>query len=189
MKKQFFLIIFLLTFKLIFSDSLNFLQADGAITMNNREYSKNLIKLIKNSSKTIHIMMLEGGYYPERKDGVNQKIYESLFDAVKRGVDVKIVLDQSGFNPNQSTRNKDLGDFLKSGGVKVFYDDPEATLHAKTMIIDSIFVIVGSTNWSYHALDKNNEASVLIKSDTLGKIYESYFTKILEKSVDRITVF
>lgn len=189
MKKQFFLIFFLLTFEFVLSDSLNFLQADGAFTMNNREYPKNLIKLIKNSTKSVHIMMLEGGYYPEREEGVNQKIYESLFEAVRRGVDVKIILDQSGFNPNQSIRNKELGDFLKSGGVKVYYDDPEATLHAKTIIIDSIFVIVGSTNWSYHALDKNNEASVLIKSDTLGKIYESYFTEILEKSVDRITVF
>jgi phosphatidylserine/phosphatidylglycerophosphate/cardiolipin synthase-like enzyme len=120
---------------------------------------------------------------------VNQKIYESLFDAVKRGVDVKIVLDQSGFNPNQSIRNKDLGDFLKSGGVKVFYDDPEVTLHTKAMVIDSIFVIVGSTNWSYHALDKNNEASILIKSDTLAHIYENYFSKILENSSDKITVF
>lgn len=188
MKK--FLIFFLIfSFYFLFSDSLNFFRADGALTMNNREYSKNLLKLIKNSKKTIHIMMLEGGYYPERKDGVNQKIYESLFDAVKRGVDVKIVLDQSGFNPNQSIRNKDLGDFLRSGGVKVFYDDPEATLHSKAMIIDSIFVIIGSTNWSYHALDKNNEASILIKSDTLAKIYESYFAKILEKSSDKITVF
>ncbi|MEO0233823.1 MAG: phospholipase D-like domain-containing protein [candidate division WOR-3 bacterium] len=183
----FFLSIF--SFYFLFSDSLNFLPAEGAMTMNNREYSKNLLKLIKNSKKTIHIMMLEGGYYPERKEGVNQKIYESLFDAVKRGVDVKIILDQSGFNPNQSIRNKDLGDFLRSGGIKVYYDDPEATLHAKALIIDSVFVIVGSTNWSYQALDKNNEASILIKSDTLAHIYENYFSKILEKAADKITVF
>ncbi len=187
MKKIF--IIFILISLNLFTEELNFLPVEGALPLNNRDYTKNLIKLIKDSKKTIHIIMLEGGYYPERVDGINQKLYDELFDAVKRNVDVKIILDQSGFNPSQSQRNKDLGEYLKKGGVKVFYDDPEVTLHAKTIIIDSIFIIVGSTNWSYYALDKNNEASILIKSDSLAKIFEEFFNDVFKRSSENITVF
>ena len=182
MNKIIYLCIFLLICVSIHSKDFELLFVEGVMPMNNRNYASNAIKLFDSAQKTIHILLLEGGYYPERPEGINLKIYQSLFRAVERGVDVRIILDNSGFNPSQTERNKKLGDFLFENKVKVYYDDPEVTTHSKTLIIDSIYSVVGSTNWSYHALEKNNESSILIKSVEVGKSYEKYFSEILEKS-------
>ena len=165
-----------------FAGSLEVLPAEGVMPVNNRNYASNVIKLFDSAQKTIHILMLEGGYYPERPEGINLKLYQSMFRAIERGVDVKIILDNSGFNPSQTERNKKLGDFLADNKVNVYYDDPEVTTHSKTLLVDSIYSVVGSTNWSYHALEKNNECSVLIKSAAVSKKYEEYFDEVLKKA-------
>lgn len=179
------LLLLLFTF---ISGEVVFNNVDGVFPLNNRNYAPNVIKLFDSAKSTIHIMLLEGGYYPERPDGVNMKLYNSLFNAVNRGIEVIVILDQSGFNPSQSLRNIKLGDYLKSGGVNVLYDDPDVTTHAKTLIIDSLYSVVGSTNWSYQALDKNNECSVMIKSKDVGTAYEEYFEKLKAESSVKMTV-
>jgi len=42
--------------------------------------------------------------------------------------------------------------------------------------------IVGSTNWTYYALEENNETSVVIKSDEINMAYRKYFLKIKKKA-------
>ncbi|MGE3063170.1 MAG: phospholipase D-like domain-containing protein [bacterium] len=180
-KRLIFFTVMLLS-SLIFCKDIEILSADGVMPMNNRNYASNAIKLFDSAQKTIHILMLEGGYYPERPEGVNLKLYQALFRAVQRGVDVKIIIDYSGFNPSQNVRNQKLGDFLASNNVKVYYDDPDVTTHSKTLIVDSLYSVIGSTNWSYHALEKNNECSVLIKSAAVALQYEKYFTDVLGNS-------
>lgn len=167
---------------------IEFYDAEGVYPLNNRDYAPNVINLFRQAQNTIHIFMLEGGYYPNYPTGVNSQLYNTMFEAVQRGVDVKIVLDQAGYNPGQSLRNLELGEYLRSGGVDVYYDDPEATVHSKTLIVDSMYTIVGSTNWSYWALDKNNECSVLIKSRDIALEYEDYFAEIMSKSFPKMTV-
>ncbi len=167
---------------------LEYYKVEGVYPVNNRDYAPNMIKLFNSAQSTIHIFMLEGGYYPNYPTGVNRQLYTALFDAVARGVDVKIILDQAGYNPGQSMRNLELGEFLRSGGVDVYYDSPETTVHSKTLIIDSIYTIVGSTNWSYWALDKNNECSVIVKSADVAYEYEKYFADIMKESHSKMTV-
>jgi cardiolipin synthase len=182
-KIMFLSILFLFCGLFIAAKDIEILAVEGVMPMNNRNYSSNAIKLFDSAEKTIHILMLEGGYYPERPEGINQKVYLSLFRAVERGVDVKIILDNSGFNPSQTERNRKLGDYLSENKVKVYYDDPEVTTHSKTLIIDSLYSVIGSTNWSYSALERNNECSVLIKSSSVAKKYEEYFREVLNVSV------
>ncbi|MDY6787245.1 MAG: phospholipase D-like domain-containing protein [candidate division WOR-3 bacterium] len=167
---------------------LEFYNAEGVYPINNRDYAPTIIRMFDNAEKTIHIMILSAGYYPNYPKGVNRQIYQSLFDAAERGVEVIVVLDQSGYNPSQSLSNMELGEFLRSGGVDVYYDDPDVTVHSKTLMVDSLYTSVGSTNWSYWALDKNNESSVLIKSEEIGRIYEEYFADVFNRSHPKITV-
>ncbi len=174
--------------EIIIENDIEYMDAEGVYPINNRDYTPNVIKLFRNAEKTIHIFMLSGGYYPNYPNGVNRQMYQVLFDAVKRGVEVQIVLDQAGYNPGQSYGNLALGEFLRSGGIDVYYDDPDETVHSKTLIIDSLYTIVGSTNWSYWALDKNNECSVIIKSINVALEYEEYFDYIMSKSFSKITV-
>lgn len=182
MKKRIIMLLSVLLALSLSALELDTMKVEGVMPMNNRNYASNAIKLFDSAQKTIHILMLEGGYYPERPEGINLKLYQSLFRAIDRGVDVKVILDRSGFNPSQTERNEKLGDFLALNKVQVYYDDPEVTTHSKTLIVDTLYTVVGSTNWSYHALEKNNECSVLIKSVPVANEYEKYFSKVLEKS-------
>lgn len=170
------------------AEEFDFLPAEGAITVNNRDYAPAVLKLFNEASKTIHIMMLEGGYYEGYPDGANEQLYRALGEAVKRGVEVIVILDQAGHNPSQSLRNLQLGDHLETYGVHVYYDAPEVTTHTKTLIVDSLYTVVGSTNWSYHALDKNNECSVLFKSKELSLFYENVYEELLKESTAEMTV-
>jgi phosphatidylserine/phosphatidylglycerophosphate/cardiolipin synthase-like enzyme len=51
-------------------------------------------------------------------------------------------------------------------------------MHCKLIIIDGKTVIVGSTNWSYYAIDKNREASVVIRDERIARIFEEYLFSI-----------
>ena len=195
--KKYLIIILIFSFIFIFAedslnvianDSIKFIHSDGVFPVNNRDYVPAMIKLFDNAQKTIHILMLEGRYYPSHPEGANRQLYNALFEAVKRGVEVIIIIDQAGYAPSQTIKNKDFGDFLAQNGVKVFYDTPDTTTHAKTLIIDTLYTVVGSTNWSYYALDKNNECSIVIKSSDVAKEYEKYFNAILELSHNKPTV-
>jgi len=70
--------------------------------------------------------------------------------------------------------------------VKVYFDPPDVTSHDKMIIVDGKLSIVGSTNWSYYALERNNEASVLIHSEEVADYFIKYFEKVKELSTEKM---
>jgi cardiolipin synthase len=50
------------------------------------------------------------------------------------------------------------------------------------VVIDEYITIVGSANWTYGALRKNHEASVMIKSRDVALAFERKLKKIEKKS-------
>jgi phosphatidylserine/phosphatidylglycerophosphate/cardiolipin synthase-like enzyme len=67
---------------------------------------------------------------------------------------------------------------LSDGGVNVIYDALTKTTHAKWMVADGEYTLLGSTNWTYYALTSNNEASVLIRSKEVAKELVDYFNRV-----------
>lgn len=158
------------------------LPADDVIPIPNREYFPALHEALKNAREKIYVLMFTARYYPDYPDDANSVILKDLIDAKKRGVDVKVILDASSWNVSNSISNKMFGDSLAQSGVEVYYDPIEITSHDKLILIDGYITIVGSTNWSYYALERNNEASVLIKSKPVTEAFENYFEEILKFS-------
>jgi phosphatidylserine/phosphatidylglycerophosphate/cardiolipin synthase-like enzyme len=68
---------------------------------------------------------------------------------------------------------------LQAGGARVYEDSLQVTTHAKVMIVDSDFVVIGSTNWSYHALHENNESAAIIESAALNEHYARYIEDLI----------
>lgn len=143
----------------------------------NRDYVPRMVELFDSAEKTIDIMMFSAGYYPDHPEGINQTLYKSIVRANRRGVRVRIILDASSWNPNNTRKNAMTADFFRRNGLEnVYFDPPDVTTHTKAAIIDTNKCVVGSTNWSYYALAHNNETSVLVDSRELGlqllRIYE-----------------
>ena len=146
--------------------------------INDRDYYPAVKEVFEGAIDSIHIVLYGAKHYENPQDDnewVNDLIIE-LGNAAARGVDVKIIFDQEWNNIAETTIH------LKSLGIDVEFDSKETRTHAKFIVIDSKLVIIGSTNWSYHALQLNHEANVLIRNKELANQYEDYFEDLWDES-------
>lgn len=152
-----------------------YLQTNSEIeVINNRDYSDALIFEINSADDSIYVSIFSLTYYDTYSDSSVNSILEALVAAKNRGVDVKVIVDEFPVDVDKGV------DFLNTNNVSVKYDGKEQTTHSKLVIIDEKEVFVGSSNWRYYSLDKNNEANVLIKSRSIAKQYTEYFFNIWE---------
>jgi phosphatidylserine/phosphatidylglycerophosphate/cardiolipin synthase-like enzyme len=157
--------------------------SDNLVPIVNNNYFNTTFNEISNANKSIDLILYEFKWYDS--NNVVVKLRQSLADAVKRNVSVRVILDQNQYRDvltELSKENKKTGDYLKSKGVEVKYDSLTQTTHNKMIIIDNSIVILGSHNWGYSALTRNNEASVMIKDRGVAEYYNNYF-EILWKNL------
>lgn len=152
--------------------------AEEVMMLANRNYYPIIHQLIEQAEYEILIIMYQARTYPEHPEGVNEQLYQDLFNAVDRGLYVEIILDASSWNMGSTFQNLQLANLLRGGGVNVLWDPPDVTSHNKMLLIDDDIVVIGSTNWSYYALARNNEISVMVKSPQLYQEVREYYNSI-----------
>lgn len=109
------------------------------------------------------------------------QIIQALSDAARRGVDVKIIL------PGTTDRSLALyaGQYQYAGllkaGVKL-YRRRNAMLHSKTLVIDSLWSTVGSTNMEWWSFSSNDEVNTVILSREFAAEMEKMFADDLAQS-------
>jgi len=103
-------------------------------------------------------------------------VIEAFIGQAAKGVRVRIVTDDG------QTSSKTI-DYLKANGVSVESDGRSSFMHNKFMIIDSTYVWTGSLNVTNNGFSKNNNNSILIKSNDLAKIYSYEFREMYEYGV------
>jgi phosphatidylserine/phosphatidylglycerophosphate/cardiolipin synthase-like enzyme len=153
--------------------------SDNIVPIVNDNYFNLTFDRISNANKSIDIIMYEFKWYDS--NNAIAKLREALVNAQKRGINVRIILDQSNYRDQEtelSKENRKVGTYLQSKGIQVKYDSLKTTTHDKLIIIDDNVVIVGSHNWSYSALTNNNEATVMIKNSDTAMYYEDYFENL-----------
>ena len=113
--------------------------------------------------------------YPNFEDPNNpiNQLLNDLVDAKQRGVDVKVVLEDSKLNVSRRAYQK-----LRQNGVKVYFDTPKRLLHAKGIVIDNRYIFVGSANWSKSAMGKNKEATIFKDSPQDAEAITKYINSI-----------
>jgi cardiolipin synthase len=107
---------------------------------------------------------------------------ELLVKAVKRGVDVRLLLP--GVNNDQpltkSAGRAAYGRMLE-GGVKIFEYQP-TMIHTKSMVIDSRFALVGSSNFDSRSAEINEELDLAVYDPEFAQRMEAIFAKDLAHS-------
>lgn len=133
-------------------------------------------RIIDDSDESILLIAFEIKYYNRYQDSKANQLVESLIQAHKRGVDVRVVTDEYpnkyGDGANEVVR------LLRSHGIDARLDGPERTTHAKVLVVDGTYVLVGSTNWSFTSLEKNREVNLLVRSRNLARDVEQYFNSL-----------
>jgi len=171
------------------------LTAKWVKVLSNKDYFPAVEEVFGQAKGSIWVMMYSARYYTQPPQyarhythGEGQPysntnlLLEDLVGAVQRGVKVMVILDSSDWNKENTRKNRLFAQLLKKGGVRVFFDDPQVTTHDKLILVDDDLTIVGSTNWTYYALEENNETSVLIKSGEVNRRYREYFLQVKKAS-------
>ena len=154
------------------------LPAEDVQIIADAQYFQTAQKLIREAKETIRVMMFEMGYYEEHPNTPSNLLVRELVEAQKRGVKVEVILEARDDQDRTTKRNRRTAKVLMQGGVDVIYDPLFKTTHAKLMIVDGKFTLVGSTNWTYYALTNNHEVSLLVRSKEVARELIEYFNRV-----------
>ena len=109
------------------------------------------------------------------------QLVEALSGAVARGVDVKLIVPSVSDSSLVFHAGRSHFETLLAGGVKI-YERREALLHAKTAVIDGVWVTVGSTNLDWRSFLHNQELTAVILGAEFGAKMREAFERDLAVS-------
>ncbi len=142
-----------------------------------KEYYDTLTSLIQHARHRIDLAMF---VFKTTKSPKNRPalLVNELIRARAKRVEVNVVLEKSGYADNINKENEKVAKKLRKKGIKVRFDDPKTTSHAKMVVVDSRYCLVGSHNFTHSALAFNNEFSLLIDSTVLAEEMLRYINTI-----------
>ncbi len=109
------------------------------------------------------------------------QLLKTLKDAVKRGVDVRLILPGSTDSWLVFHAGRRHYAELLDGGVRI-YERNNALLHAKTGLIDGVWSTVGSTNLDWRSFLHNDEVNAIILGPAFGAQMQALFDMDLAAS-------
>jgi cardiolipin synthase len=111
----------------------------------------------------------------------DDKMIGTLVQARKRGVRVVLLLPGAiDHNLVRQASRSQLGRLLQAG-VQI-YEYRAALLHSTTMVIDSIWATVGSTNLDRRSFELNEELNLVVYDGTVARRLERVFVSDVEQS-------
>ncbi|VTS03733.1 phospholipase D-like domain-containing protein [Tuwongella immobilis] len=109
----------------------------------------------------------------------SQEVGEAILRAHRRGVAVRVLLDNQ-YASDGITRRWPFVPFreFRKVGIAVKFDDEDAKLHHKVILIDGITTLTGSFNFSLSAADTNDENMLVIRSQSITATYQREFERL-----------
>jgi cardiolipin synthase A/B len=124
-----------------------------------RRYYVTVISAIRNAENSIWIT--SGYFVPTHQEKVG------LMAAARRGIDVRLLLpSHSDSGPALAVQHSHYEDLLRAG-VKI-YERDDGVLHSKTMVIDQVWSIVGSSNFDHRSVLFNDELDAVVLGKETG---------------------
>lgn len=101
-------------------------------------------------------------------------IIEELIKAKERGVEVKIIVDET------SVKGKYVNvDYIIDNGVELKVEHWQGKMHMKSMIIDDSTLVIGSMNFTKQGESMNDENCLIIKNvPALASAYKAHFLEL-----------
>jgi cardiolipin synthase len=106
-----------------------------------------------------------------------------LVNAVRRGVDVRVLVPSDEHNDVPATKAAGRAAFgtLLAGGVRIFEYAP-TMYHLKAMVVDGVFSTVGSANFDARSFHLNEEVNLFVYDAAFARKMEDSFRRDLEHS-------
>jgi cardiolipin synthase len=122
-------------------------------------------------------ILITNAYCTPTRDQVEQ-----LVKAAQRGVDVRLLLPGANNDqPLTKSAGRTAYGKLLEGGVKIFEYEP-TMIHEKSMVIDGLFSMFGSSNLDARSSEINEELDVVVYDEGFARKMENIFEKDLAQS-------
>ncbi len=123
-----------------------------------------IIRFIRAAKRSVHFMAFSF---------TDSQIGDAMIARLNDGVEVEGVIEKRGAEGKG-------GEFprLQKAGVKVLKDGNSYVMHHKVIIIDGLWTITGSYNFSASGARSNDENVVVIKSEAVAKKFESEYQRV-----------
>jgi cardiolipin synthase len=129
-------------------------------------YYVTVLSAIRNAEK--NIWMTAAYFAPTHREK------EDLMHAARRGVDVRLLLPaHSDSSPALHVQHSHYEALLHSG-VKI-YERDDGILHSKTMVVDGVWSITGSSNFDYRSVLFNDEVDAVVLGKDTGEQLSTLF--------------
>lgn len=155
-------------------------SAVAAQLLADEAYYPALLGQIRAAQKSIDLVT----YLWKISGALNSKpgeLVRALGEARRRGVIVRVILENSGYDEELNRANREAAAQLQQEGITAIFDSPTVTTHAKMMVVDHRFCLVGSHNLTQSALGRNHEMSVMLDSPRLAGELGTYVDRLLGK--------
>lgn len=133
-----------------------------------RSIHREYLKRIRHACKRIDIA--NSYFVPDRS------VRSALVLAVRRGVDVRVLVPGKSDVPFVQYATESLFDTWLRRGVKI-WTLPATMLHAKTAIIDDTFTTIGSYNLDYRSWRKNLEVNLAVEDRAFAQHVRASFER------------
>jgi cardiolipin synthase A/B len=102
---------------------------------------------------------------------------QELIRAMSRGVEVKIMVPGTHHDHLLTRRSSRrlYGELLRNG-AQIFEYQP-AMIHAKCMVVDGLWSVIGSTNFDHRSFGLNDEVNLAALDEELARLVESDFQR------------
>ena len=109
------------------------------------------------------------------------RVLRSLLRAAGRGVRVQLVLPAKSDVPIVSLLSRASYALLLKGGIEIF-ERKGTVLHAKVMLIDDCWAVIGSANLDQRSFHRNYEVNVIVDSREFGRQVAGMFAQDMAMS-------
>lgn len=108
---------------------------------------------------------------------------DALGAAVKRGVDVRVLMPSTSGSDNPMVQHAGHRNFEKllKCGVRLF-EYPHTLLHQKILTVDSAWAAIGSTNFDDRSFETNDEITLAVADADLARRLDEIFTKYVQRA-------
>ncbi len=114
----------------------------------------------------------------------DQDFRNMLIEAVKRGVDVRILTVGSRTDVKTTWwAGRAYYEELLKGGLRIYEYQP-TMMHAKSLVADGVWVSVGSMNFDNRSLAFNNETTLVAIDSTIGRSMNEQFMRDVNYSTE-----
>jgi phosphatidylserine/phosphatidylglycerophosphate/cardiolipin synthase-like enzyme len=131
------------------------------------QYPEKVGPLIDKAVASIDVLMFDWRWYKNDFSNPVQIFNQCFVRAVRRGVKVRAIINYQ--------QNVEL---LKTLGIDAKLFTGSDLLHAKLLIIDKKYVVIGSHNFTANAFESNIETSLFVSDQKTAEQYQQYFNNL-----------